>query len=124
MWPPLLRIMLDEPALLVEHAAAYTELIRQDAVRWQAGLITRLSYLFVLGAAIFLALIFTGVALMLHAVSDVTHWMLWVVPVLPLFVAAIAAWRLWRITPVCSVFSQVRVQAAADLELFGWKEPQ
>ncbi len=124
MWPRLLRIVFGEPALLVEHAAAYSALIEQEAVRWQAAFIRRLSFLFVLGAAILLALVFAGVALMLHAVTDVSHWMLWLVPVLPLFVAVIAAWGLWRNTSDCSAFSRVRAQLAADLQLLDWKEPQ
>lgn len=36
MWPPLLRVLLDEPGLLSEYASAYAVLLRQDAAGWQA----------------------------------------------------------------------------------------
>lgn len=123
MWPPLLRLLLNEPALLVEHAAAYSALICQDAAHWQARLVRRLGYLLVMGVGILLALIFSGTALMLYAVTEVSHWLLWALPLLPLVSAVIAAWRLWRDAPAVPPFMHVRSQVVTDLQLFGGKEP-
>lgn len=124
MWPPLLRILLDEPALLAEHLAAYSALVRQDAMCWQARLLRRLGDLLLLGAGILLALVFAGVALMLYAAGEGAYWVLWLVSLLPLAVSAMGAWRLWRHRPAHAAFSRVRAQAAADMRLSGWKEPQ
>ncbi|MHB1091835.1 hypothetical protein [Thiobacillus sp.] len=123
MWPPLLQLLLNEPALLAEHAAAYSALIRQDAAHWQARLVRRLGYLLVMGVGILLALIFSGTALMLYAVTEVSHWLLWTLPLLPLVSAVIAAWRLWRDAPEAPPFMHVRSQVVTDLQLFGGKEP-
>lgn len=124
MWPPLLRVLLDEPALLAEHAAAYSALILEDAMRLQARLLRRLGYLFLLGAGVLLAVMFAGIALMLHAADAGLYWLLWTVPLTPLAVAAIGAWRLKGAGPDCPAFSRVRTQIADDLQLTGWKKPQ
>ncbi len=124
MWPPLLRILFDEPSLLVGHATAYAELIKQDAAGWQARLARRLGYVFLLVAGMSLALLLAGVALMLYAVIHVSHWLLWVVPAVPLGVAAIASWCLRREAPAPRAFAHVRTQVAEDLQLFGWKETE
>jgi hypothetical protein len=124
MWPPLFQVLLDEPILLREHASAYTALIRQDAARWQARLVRRLGFLLLLGTSILLALIFAGIALMLHAVTTGAHWLLWFVPALPLIGATIAAGCLWWGAPVPSAFSRVRAQVAADMQLVDGKAPQ
>ncbi len=122
MWPPLLRVVLDEPGLLIGHATAYAALIKQDAAGWRARLARRLAFLLLLVAGVSLALLLAGVALMLNAVTHVSHWLLWIVPAVPLGVAAIALWCLWRDAPAPRAFAQVRTQVAADFDLFGWKE--
>ena len=124
MWPPLLRVLLDEPALLAEHAAAYSALILEDAMRLQARLLRRLGYLFLLGAGVLLAVMFAGIALMLHAADEGLYWLLWTVPLIPLVAAAIGAWRLKGDTPGSAAFSRVRAQVADDMQLAGWKKPQ
>jgi len=124
MWPPLLRILLDEPALLAEHAAAYSALIRQEAMHLQARLLRRLGYLLLLGAGVLLAVMFAGIALMLHAADEGWYWLLWTVPLIPLAVAAFGAWRLKSDTPGYPAFRRVRAQVAADIQLAGCKKPQ
>ncbi|QLQ03860.1 MAG: hypothetical protein HZY77_14865 [Thiobacillus sp.] len=124
MWPPLLRILLDEPALLAEHAAAYSALIRQEAMHLQARLLRRLGYLLLLGGGVLLAVMFAGIALMLHAADEGRYWLLWTVPLMPLAVAAFGAWRLQGATPDYPAFSRVRAQVADDMQLAGWKKPQ
>ena len=63
MLPPLLRILLDEPALLTAHAAAYSELIKEESGMLQARIARRIGYLFVVYGCALLALLFAGVAL-------------------------------------------------------------
>ena len=124
MRPPLLHILLDEPGLLAGHATAYAELIKQDTAGWQARLARRLGYVVALVGGMSLGLLLAGIALMLHAVTQVSHWLLWVVPAVPLGVASIASWRLWCEAPAPRAFARVRAQVAEDLQLFGWKETE
>lgn len=80
MWPPLLRVLLDEPGLLSEYASAYAVLLRQDAAGWQARQRQRLVYLLAVASGALLALLFAGVAMMLYAATGSGHWLLWAVP--------------------------------------------
>lgn len=80
--------------------------------------------MFLLVAGMSLALLLAGIALMLHAVTHVSHWLLWVVPAVPLGVAAIALWCLRREAPAPRAFAHVRTQVTEDLQLFGWKETE
>ena len=122
MFPPLLRLFLDEPELLVSHASAYSELFREDVARWQARQTRRLVHYLVLAASLVMALGLGGVALMLHAVTGSSHWLLWAVPVSPLL-AALATGVAWRAVPRGgAAFPRVRRQVAEDLELFGLKD--
>lgn len=124
MLPPLLRILLDEPDLVRSYASAYAVLLRQDAAGWQARQRRRLGYLLALASGVLLALLFTGIALMLYAVTGNGHWLLWSVPALPLTWALAAGWLLWRAPPARSPFQRVREQVAQDMELFGLKGSQ
>ena len=121
MWPPLLRVLLDEPKLISGYASAYAVLVRQDAARWQARQLRRLGYLLAVATGVLLALLFTGVALMLYAVTGGDHWLLWAVPAVPLTWALVAGWLLWRAPPPASAFPRVCEQVAQDMALFGLK---
>lgn len=122
MWSPLLRIFLQEPGLLAGHVGAYAELIRLDAERWRAHHARRLIWLLALAAASAFALLFAGVALMLHAVTGSSHWLLWAVPGGCLLLAFAAAAICLRIRPPPLAFPRVRAQMTEDMELFGLKE--
>lgn len=122
MFLPLLRLFLDEPELLVSHASAYSALLREDAARWQARQIRRLVHHLVLAASLVMALGLGSVALMLHDITDSSHWLLWAVPISPLL-AALAIGLAWRVAPRESAsFPRVHRQVAEDLELFGLKD--
>ena len=121
MLPPLLRLFMDEPALLASHAGAYTDLLCADAARWRARQLRRLLYLAAAVAALVVALALGGVALMLHAATGSSHWLLWAVPAAPLL-GALAAGLACRASPVGESFPRVRRQIAEDMELFGLKD--
>ncbi|MDO9221706.1 MAG: hypothetical protein Q7T90_11820 [Thiobacillus sp.] len=121
MWPPLLRVLLDEPELISGYASAYAVLLRQDAAGWRARQMRRLGYLLAVASGVLLALLFTGIALMLYAVTGGEHWLLWGVPAVPLTWAFAASWLLWRAPPTPSPFPRVREQVAQDMALFGLK---
>lgn len=122
MWPPLLRVLLDEPGLIRSYAQAYSVLLKQDAAGWQARQRRRLGYWLAMASGLLLALLFTGVGLMLYAVTGGGHALLWIVPAVPLVWSLVAAWLLWHTPPALSVFPRVREQVAQDMTLFGVKE--
>jgi len=121
MLPPLLRVLLDEPDLISGYASAYAVLLRQDAAGWQARQRRRLGYLLALASGVLLALLFTGIALMMYAVTGNGHWALWSVPAVPLTWAFAAGWLLWRAPPEPPPFLRVREQVAQDMALFDLK---
>lgn len=123
MWPPLLRILLDEPELLTRHSAAYTALVKQEATLLQAHLVKRAGYLLVLLCGAVLGFMFLGIALMLYAVSEGEHGLLWIVPAVPLALALVAGWSLWS-APRTASFPRTRAQMNQDMQLFGFKEPE
>jgi len=122
MLPPLLRVMLEEPALFGSYLRAYGALFRQDASGWRAHQVRRLASLTALVGGTLLAALLGGVALMVYAATDATHWLLWVVPAAPLVMAAVGAWRLRTAQAGSPSFPRVREQIAEDMHLFGLKE--
>lgn len=123
MLPPLLRVLLAQPKLLIGYTSAYAALLRLDAAGWQARQLRKLGYLLAAAGASLLAVLFAGVALMLYAVTGGGHWLLWAVPAVALL-AAIVAWRLARGSQTAPSFPHVREQLAEDMHLFGLKEPE
>lgn len=122
MLPPLLRVLLDEPRLLVDYAAAYAALLTEDAVGWKTQRMRRLGFLLPVGVGVVLAVMFAGVALMLSAATGSGHWLLWAIPVLPLTVAIAAGWQASRAFPELLAFPRVRAQVRRDIQLFDRKE--
>ncbi len=123
MLPPLLRVLLDEPRLLIEYASAYATLLKEDAAWWQAQQLRRLRYRVVMVVSIMLAVLFAGIALMLFAVTGNEHWVLWAVPALPLAVAVVASWQARHAMPSVPALARVRAQLAQDMRLFDMREP-
>jgi hypothetical protein len=123
MLPPLLRVLLDEPRLVVEYASAYATLLKEDAAWWHAQQMRRLGYLLAVVVSIMLAIMFAGIALMLSAVTGSGHWMLWAVPALPLMVAIGASWQARHALPSLPAFPRVRAQVAQDMHLFDTRKP-
>jgi len=123
MLPPLLRVLLDEPRLLIEYASAYATLLKEDAAWWHAQQMRRLAYRVVVIFGITLTIMFTGIALMLFAATGREHWVLWAVPALPLLVTIVARWKARQSLPPLPALARVRAQLAQDRRLFEMKEP-
>jgi len=117
MLPPLLRVLLTEPGLLHTYVSAYGELIHQDASCWWTLKQRRLGYTLAAAGCAALAVLFIGVALMLHAVTGNGHWLLWVVPALPVTGALVALWLLLRMPRERASFLRVRAQIIQDMQL-------
>jgi hypothetical protein len=124
VWRSLLRILLKEPSLLSAYASGYALLLKQDAAWWSSQQAHRLTYLVGFAGAVFLFVLFGGIALMLYAVMQESHWLLWAVPAVPLLGALLAGWHVWKAPRLTQPFPRVRAQVEQDMELFGMKEPQ
>ncbi len=87
---PVFPALMRRPELLLDHAAGYLALVREEAQATSGEVISRmLSWaVAVLGFITFAVL--AGVAAMLWAVTQQTHWMLLLVPGTALAVAAVA----------------------------------
>ena len=117
MLPPLLRVLMTEPGLLHTYISAYGELIQQDASSWWKLKQQRLGYTLAVVGCTVLAVLFIGVALMLHAVTGSEHWLLWLVPALPVAGALTALWLLLRTPREPTSFLRVRAQMLQDMQL-------
>lgn len=118
MLPPLLRIMINEPRLISEHAEAYSHLVIQEAHLWQAAIKRRLILKIATGSSLFFTLIFTGIALMIWGATDHAHWTLIVVPLVPLVLfIALLIMMANDDTPV-KPFEATKKQLCIDISMF------
>jgi hypothetical protein len=114
---PLLRLIATQPQLLADHAEAYAGLVSEDLSR-TASIWTQRVVLYVVALAfVAVALVLTGVALMLWSVTPAASmnapWALIATPAVP-FVIAIACGLLARRKTV-DTFADLKQQMAADL---------
>lgn len=111
---PLLHLALEQPELLIEHAAAYSALLASESADAMALLERRLLLRLLAFLALAVALILAGMALMLALVLPNVPdsvWLPWVP--LPALLGAAAAWwasrRLEAPTPVADLLEQVQI---------------
>ena len=118
MLPPLLRIMINEPRLLTEHAEAYFHLIVKEAHLWQAANKRRLMLKLVTGGSLFLTLLFTGIALMIWGATQNAHWTLIVVPLVSLVVFIALIIMLANDAKPVKPFEATKKQLCNDINMF------
>lgn len=118
MLPPLLRIMINEPGLISEHAAAYSHLIVQEAQQWQATMKRRVIVKIAMGSSLFFTLIFAGIALMIWGATDHAHWTLIVVPLVPLLVFIASIVVMANEDASIKPFQATKTQLCNDLSMF------
>ena len=116
---PFLRVVATQPQLLLDHAEAYAGLVGEELGKTADDFKQRAM---MMGAAAFLgvlALVFTGVALMLYAVSPPaqvhTPWLLIATPVVPAVFAVVCAIAGRR--KEGAPFAELRQQIARDLAM-------
>lgn len=116
-WPPLLRLLLRQPDLVVEHASAYLALAADETSAAVAGFAQQWLYRLLAIACAAVALVLAGVALLLWAalpqLATASAWLLWVVPLLPLPVAA-WAWVAARDRSAAVLYAGLRAQTRMD----------
>ena len=118
MLPPLLRIMINEPRLLSEHAEAYSHLVVKEAHLWEAAFKRRLMLKLVTGSSLFFTLVFAGIALMIWGATDHTHWTLIVVPLVPLVVFIALLIMLANDDKLVKPFEATKKQFCNDISMF------
>jgi hypothetical protein len=117
---PLFTTLATQPALLAEHASAYAQLAAVEARSFGSAWQRRALLLLAAASCALLGLIFTGVALLLCALSPASAmaapWLLWLVPAVPLLIAAVCA-AIARRAPERPLFADLRQQMALDAQL-------
>lgn len=118
MLPPLLRIMINEPRLLIEHAEAYSQLVVQEAHLWQEAIKRRAMLKMATGASLFFTLLFAGIALMIWGATDHSHWTLFVVPLLPFLAFVILLMVIANDDKSIKPFAATKTQFCNDISMF------
>ena len=114
---PLFRLIASEPHMVVDHLAAYTDLVGEELAaalaQWKRQAIAAV----VIGVCLLLAVLLTGVSLMLWAATPPPNlhapWILWAVPAAPALLA-VAAFFAARPRGGARGFDAVKAQFAAD----------
>lgn len=117
---PLIRLMVSQPELLAEHLSAYAALVGSEVQDVKARLLKRLLLGAVALCCLGVAVVLTGVSLMLWAVTPVLTtggiWALILVPGLPA-AGAVAAGMLARQPVVDTAFTTLQAQLDADARM-------
>ena len=80
MLHPIFSTLIQRPDLLVEHMAAYGELVYQEASQAGTVLVQRYVAWAIAGVCGVMFVLFAGIALMLGALQNQFHWVLIAVP--------------------------------------------
>ncbi len=112
---PIFSVLLKRPELLLDHAAGYAALAREEAAM-ATGAVARRAVAWgvaVLGFSMFLVL--AGAAAMIGALQGQFHWILVAVPGLALAIAVAGA-VLGLQKPAHPLFTELRAQLDADTQ--------
>lgn len=90
MLHPLFSTLIQRPDLLVEHAAAYGELVHQEAKQAGAGLVQRYIAWALAAVCGVVFVLFAGIAVMLGVLQNQFHWVLVAVPGFALVIMLVA----------------------------------
>jgi uncharacterized membrane protein YqjE len=115
MLHPFISTLLRRPNLLIDHASAYADLIREEASEAGADLLQRLVAWVLVGIFAMLFLVLTGVALMLGATGSQFHWALVAVPGAAFAVTVIAFIKA-RQPATHTPFAEVKAQLDRDAQ--------
>jgi len=117
---PLLRLITSEPHLLGDHVEAYADLVGEEAKKTATAWGLRLGLFAASLALLIVALVLTGVAIMLWAAVPAgdlhAPWVLVAVPVITLALAA-GCVLYARKSPVENAFDNVKKQLSADMAM-------
>ena len=117
---PLLRLIATEPQILGDHVEAYAELVGDEVRKTSSAWSLRIGLYLAALALAGVALVLTGVAVMLWAsLPPAGLHMPWVLVAVPAagLVAATACILLARRNPVENAFDNVKKQLSADMAM-------
>ncbi|MCB1889159.1 MAG: phage holin family protein [Rhodocyclaceae bacterium] len=117
MVPSLVRMVIRQPELLVDHLGAYSELAREDLRRFRAALLHRLALGLVAVGCGLAGVVLAGMALLLWASGSPYHWAFVAVPLVPLTGSAAAALLLRARRDLSEPMERTWDQFDADLDL-------
>ncbi len=112
---PIFSVLIARPELVMEHAAGYASLMREEASSVGKEVAKRA---IAWGVTLFAALVFlilAGVAAMLAAAHDAFRWSFVVVPLIPLAIS-LAAFTVARKRLPEKAFSELKAQLDADAQ--------
>ncbi len=110
---PLFNVLINRPELVVDHAAGYAALVREEAAGYSSEVLRRGIAWGVAVLALGAFLILGGVAVMLAATLSQFHWTLLAVPGVALLLS-LGAWAQARKPLAATHFRELRAQLDAD----------
>jgi hypothetical protein len=123
VWHPLLRLVLQRPDLMVEHASAYAALAADEGSAALGRVLRQRAWQLLAALCLAIALVLAGVSLLLWAALPVVavglRWVMFAVPAVPLL-AAVAAWLAARPATTGPAFAGLMAQA--EIDRAAWRE--
>lgn len=113
MLHPIISVLISKPELVIEHAAGYAALVREEASAVGVEVAKRAVAWGVTLFALLVFLVLAGVAVMLGAVQGSFHWSLVVVPGIALAIAVLGFLQARKPLPG-KPFAEIRAQLDAD----------
>lgn len=117
MIPPLLRLMIREPALLAEHVGAYSSLARLELRAFHGALRRRIGLWLLLACSLLCLALLGGMSLLLWASLGHGHWLHLAVPAAPLAASIASGVALLRQAALKDPLERTWDQFDADLNL-------
>ena len=115
MLHPIFSVLISKPELVMEHAAGYAALMRDEASSVGKEMAKRAVAWGVALFGLLVFLILAGVAVMLAAIQAQFHWALLVVPAIPLALA-VAGFLTARKRLPEKAFTELKAQLDADAQ--------
>jgi uncharacterized membrane protein YqjE len=115
MLHPIFSVLVSKPELVMEHAAGYAALMREEASSVGKEMAKRAVAWGITLFALLVFLILAGVALMLAAVQDRFHWAFVLVPAAALAIAVLGFLQARKPLPE-KAFTELKAQLDADAQ--------
>ena len=112
---PIFSVLITKPELVMEHAAGYAALMREEASTVGKEVARRAVAWGVTLFALLVFLILAGVAAMLAAIEDQFHWAFLLVPATALAIAVLAFLQARKPLPE-KAFTELKAQLDADAQ--------
>lgn len=115
MLHPIFSVLVSKPELVMEHAAGYAALMREEASSVGKEMAKRAVAWGITLFALLVFLILAGVAVMLAAVQDQFHWAFVLVPAAALAIAVFGFLQARKPLPE-KAFTELKAQLDADAQ--------